>query len=67
MGRGMGGRRGMGMGRRMQPATSGRPGPQAASGSEIEELRETLKGLRLQLAETMEKIEELEERARASD
>jgi hypothetical protein len=51
----------------MQPATSGRPGPQAASGSEIEELRETLKGLRLQLAETMEKIEELEERARASD
>ena len=67
MGRGMGGRRGMGMGRRMQPATASRPGPQAANGSEIEELRETLKGLRLQLAETMEKIEELEERARASN
>jgi predicted Fe-Mo cluster-binding NifX family protein len=64
MGRGMGGRRGMGMGRgmgrRMQPATPVHPEPQSADGSELAELRETLKGLRQQLAETMDKIEELE-------
>jgi predicted Fe-Mo cluster-binding NifX family protein len=64
MGRGMGGRRGMGMGhgmgRGMQPTIPAQPEPQAASGSEMAELRETLKGLRQQLAETMEKIEELE-------
>jgi predicted Fe-Mo cluster-binding NifX family protein len=65
MGRGMGGRRGMGMGhgmgRRMQPAAPVQPEPQSADEAEPTELRETLKGLRQQLAETMEKIEELEE------
>jgi predicted Fe-Mo cluster-binding NifX family protein len=64
MGRGMGGRRGMGMGygmgRRMQPAIPIQPEPQAVAGSEIEELHETLKGLRQKLAETIDKIEELE-------
>ncbi len=64
MGRGMGGRRGMGMGqgmgRRMQPATPIQPESQAAGGSETAELRETIKDLRQQLAETMDKIEELE-------
>jgi predicted Fe-Mo cluster-binding NifX family protein len=60
MGRGMGGRRGMGMGRGMQPATPVQPEPQAAGGSEMAELRETLKGLRQQLAATMDRIEELE-------
>jgi predicted Fe-Mo cluster-binding NifX family protein len=54
---GMGG--GMGMGRGIQPATPIQPEPQAASESEMAELRETLKGLRQQLAETMDKIEEL--------
>ena len=44
----------------MQPATPAQPEPQAASESEMAELRETLKGLRQQLAETMDKIEELE-------
>ena len=60
MGRGMGGRRRMGMGRGMQPATPMQPEPQAASESEMADLRETLKGLRQQLAEAMDKIEELE-------
>ena len=64
MGRGMGGRRGMGMGygmgRRMQPATPSQPTPQAIGESKIEELHEKLKDLRQQLAETMDKIEELE-------
>jgi predicted Fe-Mo cluster-binding NifX family protein len=60
MGRGMGGRVGMGMGRRVQPATPTQRGPGAASESEMAELRETLKGLRRQLAETMNRIEELE-------
>jgi predicted Fe-Mo cluster-binding NifX family protein len=60
MGRGFGGRRRMGMDRRTQPALPGQPEPQAASSSEIAELRETLKGLRQQLAETMHKIERLE-------
>jgi predicted Fe-Mo cluster-binding NifX family protein len=64
MGRGMGGRRGMGMGygmgRRMQPATPIQPEPEAADRAELAELRATLKGLRQQLAETMDKIEALE-------
>ena len=60
VGRGMGDRRRMGMGRGMQPATPIQPGPQVASESEMAELRETLKGLRQQLGETMDKIEELE-------
>jgi predicted Fe-Mo cluster-binding NifX family protein len=52
-----GGRRGMGRGRQMASP------PRSAAGKETElaELRETLKGLRQQLAETMEKIEKLEE------
>ncbi len=60
MGRGMGGRRGAGMGRGMQQSAPVQPEPQTASGSEMAELRETLKGLRQQLAETMEKIDDLE-------
>ena len=60
MGRGMGGRRGAGMGRGMQQSAPIQPEPQAASESEMAELRETLKGLRQQLAETMEKIDKLE-------
>ena len=50
---------GGGMGRGRQMASS----PPRATGKEKElaELRETLKGLRQQLAETMEKIEKLEE------
>jgi len=59
-GAGMGGRRRMGMGRGMQPGTPIQPEPQAASESEMAELRETLKGLRQQLAEAMDKIEEQE-------
>jgi len=70
MGRGMG--RGMGMGRAMDRGTSmGTPGgmqptppvqpeAQAAPESEVAALRETLKSLRQQLAETMEKIEKVE-------
>jgi predicted Fe-Mo cluster-binding NifX family protein len=65
MGRGMGGRRGMamgrGMGRRMQPATPVQTEPQSAEGADLAELREMLTALRQQLAETMDKIEELEE------
>jgi predicted Fe-Mo cluster-binding NifX family protein len=70
MGRGMGRRMGMGggmgrgMGRGMsgvvQPTPPARPEAQAAPESEVAELRETLKRLRQQLAETMEKIEKLE-------
>jgi predicted Fe-Mo cluster-binding NifX family protein len=60
MGRGMGGRRGMGMGRRMPSAVPVQPEPQSADEAELAELRETLKGLRQQLAETMDKIEEFE-------
>jgi predicted Fe-Mo cluster-binding NifX family protein len=40
---------------------SAAPGPQPARASELEALRETLRSLRRQLAETMEKIEELEQ------
>ena len=63
-----GGGRGMGrgMGRAMPPRSTapavGAPvPPQAAQETELAELRETLKGLRQQLAETMERIEQLEE------
>jgi hypothetical protein len=50
---------GRGMGRDQQLATP--PKPAVDKERELAELRETLKGLRQQLAETMEKIEELEE------
>jgi predicted Fe-Mo cluster-binding NifX family protein len=56
-GRGMG--RGMG---RAMPQVPSEP-PDATRDAELAELRETLKGLRQQLAETMEKIEKLEEEA----
>jgi predicted Fe-Mo cluster-binding NifX family protein len=52
--------RGRGLRRRAQLATPAQPRTQASSRSELAELRETLKGLRQQLAETMERIEELE-------
>jgi predicted Fe-Mo cluster-binding NifX family protein len=64
VGRGMA--RGMGMGRRMgqrggfQPATPVSPAPEPSPGPELAELRETLKQLRQQLAETIERIEDLE-------
>jgi len=57
-----GGGRGMGrgqMGRGQQPAAP--PRPNVERDKELAGLRETLKGLRQQLAETMEKIEKLEE------
>jgi predicted Fe-Mo cluster-binding NifX family protein len=69
MGRGMGMGMGRGMGRGMgggtQPAAAAQPAPpqtmpQASPEPELAQLRETLKGLRQQLAETMERIEELE-------
>jgi predicted Fe-Mo cluster-binding NifX family protein len=60
MGRGMGHGIGHGMSRGMQPAPPVQPEPQSADKAELAELRETLKGLRQQLAETMDKIEELE-------
>jgi predicted Fe-Mo cluster-binding NifX family protein len=64
MGRGMGRRmgRGMGMGQRggFQAPMPTRPVPEAHPDSELAQLRETLKSLRQQLAETMEKIERLE-------
>jgi len=59
-GRGMGMGRGRGMGRGMAPAAAPPPPPPAAKDAELAELRETLKGLRQQLAETMDKIEKLE-------
>ena len=52
-----GGRRGMGRGRQMAFP----PRPTLDKERELAELRETLKGLRQQLAETMEQIEKLEE------
>ncbi len=55
MGHGMG--RGMGMGRGRAAAT---PPPQVDRQAELAELRETLKNLRQQLAETMARIEALE-------
>ena len=51
------GPRGMGRGRPMAAP----PKPAATTQQELVELRETLKDLRQQLAETMEKIEKLEE------
>lgn len=57
-GRGMG--RGMGQRRGFQPATPAQPASEAAPESELAQLRETLKDLRQQLAETMDKIEKLE-------
>lgn len=68
MGRGMGRRMGMGggmgmgrgMGRGMQPTAPIQPQAPSAPESEMAELRDTLKRLRQQLAETMERIEELE-------
>ncbi len=52
--------RGRGLGRGPQATTPGQPRIQASSKSELAELRETLKGLRQQLAETMARIEQLE-------
>ena len=62
MGMGRGGGRRMGMGRGMSPAP---PAPQTGSpagkrDSELAELRESLRNLRQQLAETMDRIEQLE-------
>lgn len=62
---GMGQGGGRGMGRGMSPAPAPPPMPQAGSpagprGSELAELRESLKNLRQQLAETMDRIEQLE-------
>jgi hypothetical protein len=50
----------MGMGRGMQPVVPVQPESQAASESEITELREAIRDLRQQLADTMGKLEELE-------
>jgi predicted Fe-Mo cluster-binding NifX family protein len=58
MGRGTG--RGMGMGGGFRPATPAQPGPEPPPESELAQLRETLKSLRQQLAETMERIDQLE-------
>jgi predicted Fe-Mo cluster-binding NifX family protein len=58
MGRGMGRRVGMGGGSR--PTAPSQPAPDATRESELAQLRETLRGLRRQLAETMERIEQLE-------
>jgi predicted Fe-Mo cluster-binding NifX family protein len=56
---GMGrGRRGMGG--RFQPAAPAQPAPGAPPEQELAQLRDTLKSLRQQLAETMDKIENLE-------
>ncbi len=63
---GGGGGMGRGMGRAMPPqstapAVAASVPSQAAQETELAELRETLKGLRQQLAETMERIEQFEE------
>jgi predicted Fe-Mo cluster-binding NifX family protein len=62
-GRGMGRGMGMGMGRRsgFQPVTPAQPASEAPPESELAQLRETLKSLRQQLAETMDRIDQLEE------
>jgi predicted Fe-Mo cluster-binding NifX family protein len=49
-----------GLGRGAQPTTPVQPRTQASRKSELAELREILKALRQQLAETMGRIEELE-------
>jgi predicted Fe-Mo cluster-binding NifX family protein len=58
MGRGMG--RGIGMGGGFQPATPAQPAPEAPPESELAQLRETLKSLRQQLAQTMDRIDQLD-------
>ncbi len=65
MGRGMGMRRGIGMGMRsgMQPVPPTQPELQPAPESGLAELREELKSLRQQLAETIERIEQLEKKS----
>jgi predicted Fe-Mo cluster-binding NifX family protein len=62
MGFGAGRGMGRGMGRRggSQPATPAQPAPGSPPGSELAQLRETLKDLRQQLADTMDRIEKLE-------
>jgi len=60
MGRGVGRGMGRGMGGGFHPATPTKPLPATPPEAELTELRETLKGLRQQLAETMERIEQLE-------
>ena len=63
LGRGMGTGRGMGMGRGMAaPPPAPTTAPAAAPESELAALRETLKSLRQQLADTMERMEKLERR-----
>jgi predicted Fe-Mo cluster-binding NifX family protein len=57
-GQGMG--RGMGMGGSVRPATPDPAAPEARPEPELAQLRETLKSLRQQLAETMDRIEKLE-------
>jgi predicted Fe-Mo cluster-binding NifX family protein len=52
--------RGRGMGRDRQPVAHAEVQPEVGKEDELSELRESLKGLRQQLAETMEKIVELE-------
>jgi predicted Fe-Mo cluster-binding NifX family protein len=61
MGRGMGMGRGAGrgMGGSFQPATPAQPVPEAPPESELADLSETLKSLRQQLAETLDRIEQL--------
>lgn len=58
MGRGMA--RGMGVRSNMPPDPPAQPDAQAAPESELSDLHDTLKSLRQQLAETMERIEQLE-------
>jgi hypothetical protein len=60
MGRGMGRGMGMGMGRGMQAASPVQQAPAADKDSELAALRDALKELRQQLADTMERIEKLE-------
>ena len=55
-----GGGRGMGMGRNRPPAVPAQPQPDTGQEAELAELGGTLKNLRRQLAETMERIEQLE-------
>lgn len=61
LGRGMGRGAGRGMGSLPQPAGAPQPAAVGAREAELAQLRETLTGLRRQLAETMERIAQLEE------